>query len=80
MLYEIGVLVGAPVLRSVAGWLENALEDKQISAFELGELGATIFRMGIIGFGLYLGLDLEPFAAAGSALLVDFLLSALKKR
>lgn len=78
MWIELGTIIGLPVLRSVAGWLENALEDGEISPFEWGELGATVFRMGAIGAGIYFGFDVSAFAAAGAALLSDFILKAVK--
>lgn len=79
MFSEAIVLVGAPVVRSVLGWFENAFEDKKISAFEWGELGATILRVGLIGVGLHFGLDLNEYAAAGSAIVADFILSSIQK-
>lgn len=75
---EIGTLVGIPIIRSVAGWLENALKDGSIDRFELKELGSTIIRVGMIGFGLFIGFDMSALAAAGSAVAGDFLLKALK--
>jgi hypothetical protein len=77
---ELLVILVAPVFRSVAGWLENALEDGSISVFEWGELGATIFRVGVISLGLYFGLDFGAFAAAGSSIVLDFILKALQKK
>ena len=72
-------LVLAPAFRSIGGWLENALEDGEISKFEWTELGATMVRVGLIGCGLFWGLDLEPLAAGATAVLSDFVLKAIKK-
>lgn len=82
---EIGTLVGIPIVRSVTGWLENSLEDGLIDKFEWSKLGGTIFRVGAIGFGLFFGLDAFGFdvsalAASGSAVVIDFILGALKSR
>lgn len=76
---EILTLVGIPILRSVAGWLENALEDGVISAFEWSELGSTVLRMGVMGLGIYFGFDVSALAAAGGAVVGDFILRAVKK-
>jgi len=71
---------GAGILRNIAGWLENAMADNQITAYEWGSLGATVFRVGVIGIGAAYGLGLEPVAAAGSAVVLDFILHAFKKK
>jgi len=78
-------LVGLPVIRSVAGWLENALEDGKIEAFEWTQLGSTVLRLGIIGFATFFGLnglgfDVNVLGAAGSAFILDFILRAIKKK
>lgn len=84
MLTEIATLVGIPVLRSVVGWTENAFKDGQISGFEWRQLGETVIRVGMIGAATYFGLngmgiDINAFGAGASAVLVDFVLSAIKK-
>lgn len=73
----IAILIGAPIVRSVTGWLENALQDGQIDNFEWSQLGATFLRVGIISTGLYFGADWGATASASSALLGDFILSKL---
>ena len=78
-------IVGLPVARSVAGWVENALEDGEISAFEWQQLGATVLRVGIMGlaafFGLGgLGLDVSALGAGASAVVLDFILASFKKK
>jgi len=80
----IGTLVGVPVLRSAFGYLENALEDGKMSAFEWQQLASTVLRVGMIGFGSFFGLaqlgfDVSAMGAAGSAIVLDFILSAVKK-
>jgi hypothetical protein len=80
----LGTLIGVPAARSVVGWLENAFDDGKISEFEWGQLGATILRVGIIGLGTYFGLngfgiDVDALGAAGSAVVVDFILASMKK-
>jgi len=82
---ELWPIVGLPVVRSVAGWVENALDDGKISAFEWQQLGATVFRVGFMGaaafFGLSgLGIDVSALGASASAVVLDFILKAFKKK
>lgn len=82
---EALTLIGVPIVRSVAGWLENAFDDGKITGFELKELGSTVLRVGIIGaatfFGLNnIGLDVSALGASASAVLLDFIISAIKKK
>jgi len=81
---QIATLVLVPVGRSLAGWASNALEDSKITTFEWTQLASTVLRVGMIGFGTFfglggLGLDVTAIGAAGSALVLDFILSAVKK-
>jgi hypothetical protein len=81
----ITTLVLVPVARSIAGWLENALDDGKINSFEWKQLGATVLRVGMIGFATYFGLgemgfDVNALGAGASAVLVDFVLSAIKNK
>ena len=71
--------VSTSVIRSIGGWLENALEDGKIDNYEWGSLGATVFRVTLITVGVSLGFNLEPLAAAGTALVADFIVKALKR-
>lgn len=83
---EILTIVGIPALRSVAGWLENSLKDKVISSFEWAKLGETIVRVGVIGLGLYfgldkiLGVDVSMLGASAGAVVLDFILATIKKK
>jgi hypothetical protein len=77
-------LVLVPCIRSVGGWINSSLEDGKISGFELAQLGSTIVRVGLIGAGTYfglngLGIDVSAIGASASALVLDFILSGLKK-
>jgi len=56
-LKEAAIIVGVPIIRNIAGWAENALQDGQISKYEFAELTKTIVSMGITGTFLYFGLD-----------------------
>ena len=83
-LISLWPVVGLPVVRSVAGWLENALEDGVISQFEVKQLGATVLRVGIMGLATFLGLsglglDVSALGAGASAVILDFVLAKFKK-
>ena len=78
-------LIGVPVLRSVAGWANNALKDNVVTNFEWKQLGRTIIRVGLIGFAAFfgfngMGLDVSAIGAAFSALIIDKFISAWKSR
>lgn len=78
-------IVGAPLIRSVTGWLENSLGDGKIDAFEWAKLGETVLRVGIIGLGTFfglngLGVDISAIGASASAVVLDFILSAIQKK
>lgn len=77
--------LGFPILRSVGGWLENSLKDGKIDKFEWAKLGETIVRIGIITvcgyYGLTLvGVEIPVVAASAGAVVLDFILKALKKK
>jgi len=83
VLSEVSVLIGVPVLRSVAGWLENAAEDGKFDKFEVKELLSTVLRVGFVGtaafFGLNgLGVDVSVLGASFSAVILDFLFKSFK--
>lgn len=83
VMKDLGVLVGVPVLRSVAGWAEKALEDNVITRFEWNELIKTVIRVGSLGFIGFLGFSsvgMENAAVIGavSGFIADKLLR-LKK-
>ena len=83
-LKEIGIVIGLPVARSVAGWLVNALQDGAISDFEWARLGETVLSVGIISGAAYIGFaavgfDVNAIATTAGAILFDSLLRALKK-
>jgi hypothetical protein len=77
--FSILAIPGAALARNIAGWFETAKADGKIDDYEWKQLGITVARFVIIGGGLMLGLKLDAFEAAGSAILVDFVLSTAKK-
>jgi len=79
VVITLGAGLGASMVRSFVGWLENAMEDSKITAYELGQLGATIARLLVLTLGAKYALNLEPLAAAGSAIIADFIIMAIKK-
>ena len=81
---DLVIIVGVPVFRSAAGWATKALEDYQITRFELKKLCATIMRVGSLGLIGYLGLsiggiDNAAIAAAIGSFFADKLFKALKE-
>lgn len=66
--------------RSLLGWWENASEDGKFSPYEWGQLGATVIRVVVIYSGLSVGLQLEPLAASVGTIVVDLIVSKLKKK
>lgn len=79
VLTTLGVSIGTGLLRSVAGWFENAMKDGEISNYEFGQLGATVLRTVVLGLGLHFGLGLDSLAAAGGALIADVVMVKLDK-
>lgn len=80
---NLGILVGVPAARGIAGWLENALADKQITKFEWAKLGETVVRIGVIGLAMYfglnkLGLNVDVLGASAGAVVLDFILAKFK--
>lgn len=53
MAMEGLVIVGAGLVRSLAGWVENALGDGKVDMPEWKQLGETIVRVGLIGVVVY---------------------------
>lgn len=79
MTYDILTLTAIPLIRSVAGWLEAALEDNKITYPEWRKLIKTVLRLGVPGIALYYGLNLSPEIAASIPLIADYLLNNIKK-
>ena len=79
MWAELFAFVGIPVIRNVAGWLENSFKDKKIDKYEWQELFNTVLRVGILGVALWLGLGVDPLVASAGAVAVDFGISAVRK-
>lgn len=84
VLKDLGVIVGIPILRSVAGWAEHALKDNKVTKFELKKMFVTIVRVGAIGIVGYLGLngvgvDVSGIAAGAGAFIFDKVIHSVKK-
>lgn len=85
MWTELFAFIGIPVIRNIAGWVENSFKDKKIDKYEWQQLGATILRVGVLGvatwFGLNgIGINTPAIAAGGLAVGADFLLNSFRKR
>ena len=79
MLNELLTLGIAGGVRSVAGWLENALEDGKVSSYEWGQLGATVLKFGVIGLSIYYGFGVDALQAAGLTFAADWVGNKLGK-
>jgi len=82
-LKNIGIIIGLPVLRSVAGWAVSALEDLKVNTFEWKQLVQTVIRVGMIGGVAYIGFDaagydIPAISVAAGAFLADIFFGALK--
>lgn len=78
-------IVGIPVIRGVAGWAENALKDGKVTKFEWAKLGETMIRVGVITAATYfglseLGVDVSALGAGAGAVVLDFIIMAIKKK
>jgi len=74
-------VVGAGLARSIAGWLENSLEDGKINDFEWKQLGATVVRVGLFGLVIvyFPGVEVTYIEAAAAAIGGDLVLQVVKK-
>lgn len=84
ILKDLAVIVGIPVIRSVAGWANNALKDKKVTRFEKKKLAQTVVRVGTIGLMGYFGLSIAgvenaALASAVGSFFADKLFKALKE-
>ena len=85
LIKDVVIVVGMPVLRSVIGWIENAIKDKTITRFEWRQLITTITRVGTVGLVAYFGLgsigmDIPAVAVGASAWIFDKVISAMKEK
>ncbi len=76
MIGEAVIIIGIPIVRSAAGWLQHSLKDGKIEKFEVKELLKTVVSMGVTGAVLYfglssLGIDGAAFGATAGAWIVD---------
>ena len=76
---EIITIVGVPILRSVFGWLENALADGKIELIEWKKLIKTVLKLGVPTAALYYGFNVPVEVSATIPLLVDYIFNWIKK-
>lgn len=79
MVYDQLILLGAPILRSVSGWLSESLKNGTIELYEWKRLIKTIVRLGVPAIALYYGLNLSPEVAAALPLIADYIFDYVKK-
>ena len=74
-------IVGAALVRSIAGWAKNSFADGVIDDFEWRKLGETIIRVGLIGavVAYFPGFDVSWVEASIVAIGADMFLEAIKK-
>lgn len=85
LIKDIAIIIGIPVVRSVAGWGAKALEDNKITTFEWKQLFSTVVRVGTIGTVAYVGLnvsgiDVPALGAMAGAFFFDKLYNLLKRK
>ena len=78
------LLIGAPIARAIAGWLQNALQDNVVTTLEWKKLLNTVLRLGVPAVALYFGLNLDVEVAAAIPIIADYVfeyfVKYLKKR
>lgn len=77
--------ISIPAIRSLAGLLNNALEDKKLDRFEIAQLISTEFRIIVGGVALYYGLnlfgfDIDLIAPLVGTAIVDWFVKVYAKR
>lgn len=82
---DVAIILGAGVVRSVAGWLPKAMADNKIVKFEVKQLVQTTIRIGTIGlFGYFgfaiAGVENTAVAAAVGAFFADKIFNAMKQK
>lgn len=78
-MYDALIIIGAPIVRSVAGWLNHSLEDGKIVLYEWKQLLTTTIRVGVPAVALYYGLDVPAEAAAAIPIIAEYLFDLTRK-
>jgi hypothetical protein len=78
MDYTIFTPILAGVIRNVAGWVEGAMKDGKINAYEWGQLFSTTLQVAIIGYSAVL-MGADPLVGAGAGILGSMAISTAKK-
>jgi len=76
---DLLIVVGVPLIRAGAGWLENALADGTITLPEWKKLVNTVLRLGIPSTLLFYGLNMPVGIAVSIPVLVDYGFNWIKK-
>ncbi len=79
MVVDFITIVGIPVVRGVAGWLEKALVDGRIDNFEFKKLGETVLRISVPAFALYYGFNLPSGYAVAIPFVADYVYHYVNK-
>lgn len=78
-MYDWAVLLAAPLIRNLSGWLHNATEDGKISPYEWSALAGTTLKILVPAVALYYGFDMDAEMAAAIPLLTDLVFSEMYK-
>ena len=76
---DLIVIAAVPMFRSVAGWLNIALEDGKITMLEWRKLAKTVLRLGVPALALYYGFNIRVEISATIPLIVDYAFETLTK-
>ena len=79
MVYDQIIILGTPIVRSLAGWIQKALEDGKIDSYEWKQLLSTFLRMTIPAVALFYGLSLPVEVSAAIPLLAEYVYDLFKK-
>lgn len=77
--WTIFVPVVGGVIRNLSGWIENALQDGQITSYEFRQLIATTIQVCVIAYASMYGIGLDAISATGIGILGSLGISAVKK-
>jgi hypothetical protein len=79
MFVEAITIIGVPIVRGVAGWLEKALADGKIEDFEWQQLAETVLMLGVPAAALFFGIGMPVGYAVALPLIADYIYHYVKK-
>ena len=84
ILFDLGIIVGLPIIRSLGGWATVALKDRRVTKLEWRKLAGTMIKVGLMGLVGYFGLesagvDNAAIISSVSSFFLDKLFGSLKE-